>query len=80
MDIKSGSRLGPLLFITYINDIVKDIESEILIFADDTTLLTKGTAPAKFINTFPPFISRLWNNQESGIQNPTQTLFQAKQN
>ena len=38
MDIQAwvpqGSRLGPLLFIIYINDIVEGLESEILIFAD----------------------------------------------
>ena len=40
--VPQGSRLGPLLFILYINDIISDLESEPLIFADDTTLITSG--------------------------------------
>ena len=39
--------MGPLLFLIFINDIVNDIESEILIFADDTTLLASGNDPAE---------------------------------
>ena len=51
--VPQGSRLGPLLFLIYINDIVEGLESEILIFADDCSLLASGTDPnetAKILN------------------------------
>ena len=41
-----GQGLGPY-YLLYINDIVHEIESDILIFADDTSLLASGNDPAE---------------------------------
>ena len=50
LDVKAGvpqgSRLGPLLWILYIQDIQDDLESECLLFADDTCIFASDDDPA----------------------------------
>ena len=43
--VPEGSILGPLLFLLFINDIVKDIGSNIRLFADDTSLFISVENP-----------------------------------
>ena len=45
--VPQGSKLGPLLWFLYCNDIVKDIESEILMFPDDTCYFVSGQDPSE---------------------------------
>ena len=44
-----GSRLAPLLFILWMNDIENEIESDILVFADDTLLMASGCDPTETV-------------------------------
>ena len=45
--VPQGSRLGPLLWILYVNDIVENLESEVLLFADDTCLFASAQDPVQ---------------------------------
>ena len=45
--VPQGSRLGPLLWLLYINDILENLNSEVLLFADDTCLFASAKDPTE---------------------------------
>ena len=42
--VPQGSVLGPLLFLVFINDVTKDVDSPCWLFADDLKLMSAGSA------------------------------------
>ena len=75
--VPQGSILGPLLFLIYVNDIINDIESEILLFADDTCIFEPVTDPIQSINKLNRDLEKLssWAKQWLVNFNPTKTKF-----
>ena len=75
--VPQGSILGPLLFLIYVNDIISNIESDILLFADDTCiyepLCDSGNSIAK-INRDLERLSR-WASQWLVNFNPSKTKY-----
>ena len=59
--VPQGSRLGPLLFLVYINDLVVDIESKPFIFADDTTLIATGSSTFETTNILSRDLAKISN-------------------
>ena len=48
--VPQGSILGPLLFLSYVNDMPQAVNSELLLYADDTCLIYMGKISKKLKN------------------------------
>ena len=74
--VPQGSVLGPLLFLIYINDICLDVQSNIFLFADDTSIFRSGKnieELASGINSDLNLIS-LWAKKWKIQINPDKTV------
>ena len=81
--VPQGSRLGPLLWILYINDIIDLLESEALLFADDTCLFATGHDPSETANILNRDLIKIheWANRWKVTFNPKKSkdmIFSAK--
>ena len=73
--VPQGSRLGPLLWILYINDILDNLETDVLLFADDTCLFATGRDPAETCKSLNRDLTRIhdWSVKWKVTFNPGKT-------
>ena len=75
--VPQESILGSLLFITFINDIVQDIDAQIKLFADDTSLYLIVDDPIETVETLNGDLDKIHNWSEKWLVkfNPQNTSY-----
>ena len=82
--VPQESILGPLLFLVYIKDVVKDINSVIRLFADDTSLYLIVDTPLQTAHALNQDLLKItdWTDKWLVTFNPqkTEALFTVSKN
>ena len=73
--VPQGSRLGPLLWIMYYNDILEGLNCEVLIFADDICIFAQGNTPEQTAQMLNDDLAKIsyWASKWKVNFNPSKT-------